>query len=450
VLLLHPSEPSSLPEDSPAIQTFYPKAKMLLSAIHNVQRRHQQNSTAVETPTIATTTTGVTSVSTRSTASTAEQIMTWIEDGTVPWSSLGSDLQNNPDFAQGLTHFPNINVAQDFFARFPALARDLRFWERLLNRHQTSSRSCSSQSPQLLYDLIDRFAPQDFIDDHDLMVQACLLNWRVLDLAASRSRLGEAFWTDLLGRDPPLLRHMPRSAQLRFPHVVRQALQPLGAASHPDMLSWDVAVMVAERIAPSLWRRGGLLLQWFQAGLPFVGSVFGPNLLRLQNDGQVFLLVAKHCCCASFRRRSFGFASTSLCADKDFMLQAVALDARLFAYASRELKNDLDLALLFLSSDLETVETYFGPQCSMEQKQYIHNVHTYVLQRLHLYNTFVSTVLCGFVETDSAFSMLNQGTETATMYKKNLVHAINVPCGSELLRLRRALTNLTKLMDKAQ
>ena len=150
---------------------------------------------------------------------------------------------------------------------------------------------------------------------------------------------------------------------------------------------------------------------------------------------ELFLLIAEN----DHDFDTFGCCSQELRADKDFMMQAVKLCARLFHTASDALQTDFDLAVWAFANC-----PWF---CYEESRQgqrpetmfFLRVTETRIRKKLLAYDIFVQTVLPGmsmYAGSQCRLTLLNQGTYTSLVYRKRSAEYLDIPTGTELGRLR--------------
>ena len=134
------------------------------------------------------------------------------------------------------------------------------------------------------------------------------------------------------------------------------------------------------------------------------------------------------------------------------MLAALAVDPMLYFCMPDSLKRDFDLTILAFSGSCKTIEFSnidVGDDCV---ENHVSAISAKVSHLLELHATFHATVLQGMsgitkasepTTSSSTLLALNQGTETATSYKRLIAAYLGIPTGERLAMLRRASVNIT-------
>ena len=282
-----------------------------------------------------------------------------------------------------------------------------------------------------------RFQPSPLAFDRTFIREVLAHHPSALKYVASRCTDRDLL-ADVLANNPAALQYAKGDALRRYPDLVMETMAVLGA---DEQLSTSDAQSIGASIDERLWNDRTMVLQWFRSGLPFFEhrSAFNTHphpFNALRNDSEVFLLIAKHS--RSPGESFFRYASMTLRANKEFMMQAVKQNTSLFSCASTDLKRDFDLALIaFAADDLDVVERTFSFRC---------NFHVSFLRQVQamlcLHETFCVMLSC----SGSTLAVLNQGTETVLVYKQLIAEFLGVPTGNmDLPLLRRAYSNLKAL-----
>jgi hypothetical protein len=186
------------------------------------------------------------------------------------------------------------------------------------------------------------------------------------------------------------------------------------------------------------------MTSWLEAGLPFpkLSWLSDRSALKVwKDDPEIYLLVATNCR-RDLKKTGFQTASKKLRGDKEFMLQAVKQDARLFLSAEDPLPNDKDLAVQAFASSQYFVESYL---LETHNTPFVDQVRVHVQEKLKAHATF-HTALCGMSlandSTSCALALLNQESDPSGSYKKLIAEYLDAPIGKELQVLKQASENL--------
>lgn len=281
------------------------------------------------------------------------------------------------------------------------------------------------------------------------MMKACLFNITTLCWIDGSLRLDFPFIDRILHHDARALSCLPSEFFRRFPEYTIQWLKPFSeqCQKFPSTLGYlDVHPLAFKFDVAGIWERRGVVLAWFEAGLPYLYYLGCTRIL--QNDREVMLLIASNCH-PEHRNESFCKASRSLRSDKGFMIQALGQDPALFHTASIELQQDFDVALLvFANASDGYLVKYVTASLYDGQSEFLRQFQETVHQKLTLYDTFLQTTLfgiAGMAGSHCPLELLGQGTETSQHYKRLLAEYLDVPTERQLLLLRRASANMSSL-----
>jgi len=349
------------------------------------------------------------------------------------WFQLPDALKNDIDFAKGIACFTADELPAALFENFPELCNDRNFWLAIFD-----AASCLS-----VYSLVYRYAPDAIRSDYEIMLKACaaepiiLQNFVGANLSENRD-----FLEELLTLKPRALESMPPTSMQMFSELVIRFLPKVLLT-----LSNHRSKHFAKRIPADLWRNNrDIVLTWFKSGGRFFDIA---RMEHLKGDKEIFLLIAKHFPKErKFRSLvdSFKLALPALTSDKEFMLQAIALNPDIYHTASAELKKDFDVWLTAFGGTpgkfpAVNEENWTGLRGTVAD--FISCVET----ELQNHQTFVCTLLFGMnQQSGSALHLLNQGEPTALNYKRLIAVYLEVPTGKRLHQLRTATTNLASVL----
>jgi hypothetical protein len=293
----------------------------------------------------------------------------------------------------------------DMLDQFPHLAMHRHVWEKIV---QDSDDVIDFGVLDLILDRCP------FLHDRDFMFRICkqqkysqvLRQFVPTDLIQNRE-----FLQDVLQGNPQSIVFLPRLGQSLFPDLIIQSIEAFGKDKSACFTMEKVGNLACNLI-PELWNDRSMVLRWCTAGLPFPssdwyyydenGSLIVPRPWEQWNDDEeMFLSIAKHCrFCNRTNLAPFQEASPALLGSKAFMLRAVEIDARTYRYASRELQNDFDLALLVFANLQNTCRQTFAPFTFRQQ----------IRNQLDEHQSFLRGFLHGISSATepSALSLLNE------------------------------------------
>jgi len=345
------------------------------------------------------------------------------------WKELPMNLQDSLEFARSIGIYKDLQMIRALFRKFSALRRDPNAWMKVFE--------CKDSFD--LEDLIIIFAPREIRSDRRVMLHACCCDPWAFQCADQALRNDREFNQALLEADPltlPLVNH-------NFVDLVVQTFKPFchAADSDPDFL--------AHCLEPDFMNSRWIVEAWFEAGLPFPRPPRNLFPDELHDDKAIYLLIAEHSL-PYHRPFTFKTASEALRGDRCFMKQVLDRDPSLFCCALESLQKDFDLAVFVFATSIDTVTEYTRESHYEGQDRFIAELVKKIRDKLSDHEAFFAGFLYGISQSpDSScgLKLLNQGEETALVYKQHIAEYLDLPIGSDLRLLRRALDHLTAHMD---
>merc|ERR1712238_629668 len=189
-----------------------------------------------------------------------------------------------------------------------------------------------------------------------------------------------------------------------------------------------------ENICEEMWSNRHVGLAWLSKGGDWLDDDFPDDF---KDNEELCLTLAKH------NWTDFENASVALRSDKEFMLNAVMVDARVIRDiidTDDQLRYDYDLTLLAFSRDKRTIQFY----SSANDFEYMVAFTEKIRKRIEDNDTFNDVVVASIIRQpqNSSLSLLNQGPY-AIRYHSNLISSyLGVPDREEVQMLREASINL--------
>jgi hypothetical protein len=324
----------------------------------------------------------------------------------------------DPDFVRALLTCELVepDIVDSIILKFPELWQDRRFWETL---HPV-------QYEEVWEDLMDHM-PTRFRDEKEIMLRFCTSESAmeaVISILCNGSQLlhDREIVEALLETDPiQVLSCLPEFVQMEFPDLVAKCIQ------NSEELDY-----LEEIICDELWLNRDIALAWIRKG----GLDDGDSIVveSFFNDEEIFLAIAEH------SWELFHFASERLRCDKDFLLEAVGANGKVWTELNEDMKDDFEITLAAFAGAPNLPYFCF----SQDYGQMIQFART-VRDELSHHDTFVKMIL-GSIDaaSDNSFSRLNQGSVTSLVYKRQIAECLGIPMGDELRLLRQASANLAK------
>lgn len=365
-----------------------------------------------------------------------------LRKGELLWRDLPESLRTDPEFGSSAITSSDSDTCNalvvDIFKAVPTLREDYEVWEKLVE--------CDFRHGSLLVFLLHFQRPRPprrITSDRDLMMRACLNDYRVLKVIDESLRSDREFIDLVLNNDARALPYVSLDLMRRSPEYIVKWFKPFAEKLLDDVHGLDSRRIIHE-LALALseaefWSQHDAGVAWFGAGLPLCSEV--PRVLT--EDRETMLLIASNCM-PKYRRDSFRFMPLLLRADKSFMTKVLEHDPTLFEFASHQLQQDNELALLTFSTIPRDYANLYVRKCRYNgQSAFLERLRVTIERKLELYETFVRTFLFGSLNDDSPLACLNQGIETSIHYKRLVAQYLDVPTGRELKILRRASANLS-------
>jgi Domain of unknown function (DUF4116) len=261
-----------------------------------------------------------------------------------------------------------------------------------------------------------------------------------------------------IGRDAKIFRlasgRLQRDVEIILASLAAETasdvLASVGAAlqeEHPQITVRAINVasirclrLVRPLVPEALWMNRDVAIAWIRR----TGGTLDAFDALLQTDEEMCMEVAEHAW------RDFGRVGEALRSNVAFMTRAVDVNGRVLRYASREIRQDLDLAVRAIASHPDALGSsaaegtaLFGIDCNA--------VRDHVQSKLDLHTTFVRDFLRGIAITKphlpparrSQLTMLDRGVETSEAFKQLIAEFLGVPVGANLKIMRIAMRNLT-------
>lgn len=359
------------------------------------------------------------------------------------WKVLPDKFKAEPEFAMRISCFEDSEMANEVLTQFPTLRSDRSVWVAILD----------SDDMYEIYDLLERFAPKEILDDKELMRAACDFDSRVMDLVDAEFLKDKDFVESAL-RDyleeyeSPVLPAFPFKAQLFHPHLVVEAIKHDFDDEPP---SEDEATYVAEE----LWAENLEVAEaWFEVG-GFFHSLFRKEL----KDNESFGLMVARVCESEMFSDFFGLidvddglfleaTSADLRSKKSFMLQVVTVNRSLFfSIDNALLKADRDIVATLLSGSREESRKIIYDLLDRDDGNFelLRKVRAYAREKVAAVDSFKAFLpgVMASAEPDCYARLLVNDEETTLALKKHIGGFVGIPRdGKEAAVLRRSAANL--------
>jgi hypothetical protein len=317
----------------------------------------------------------------------------------------------------------------------PILRGDVNFWYTILHSNYVSAGLLTEQAhPSILQN-------KSFIS-HALQSDHC-----VYQALSAPLNIDEDIVTTTLQQHTSAIMMIPAPIQELYSDAVVQSIRKFSAAapkvckqhateiqeycnSHESgYLRW----YFCEAISPQLWANRDVILAWATIGGEYRVDNFPPNCA---DDEELFLLFAQH------RYGEFEHASTKLRSDKEYMKKAIGLHGELLLFtANNDLKYDYDLAVIAFSNTKYLVKL-FVQENDIDSMHFLMQFYEHLVKKKMELNSFflvwmaVRAVTLTLEERASCpLLLLNQGSESTTVFLKMIQQFVGVPSGLELRQI---------------
>ena len=330
------------------------------------------------------------------------------------YMELSEDLKENRDVA-----FEALNAVQDDVIleatdRVPELLEDRAAMLALAKNW------CSDVFQETL-----QFSPDHIRSDKEVMIEAIKNDSIAFEYCSDELQQDLDVVKAAIEASPTCLYLVSENFQLENPDIVIMAIE----RTDPDELG-----ATCDDVYEELWTNRDVAKAWLYAGGDWLEDYF-PD--EFSQDEELLLVVADQ------NYSEFDYANDSLKSNKEFMLQAVAKDGRVFKDASCDLRHDRDLALAAFGNSQEAIHYFSGK----EDFEFMVTLSKGVNERLAEYDFFTTEVLGAIARPAMngcrcLLPMLNQGEETTSSYKQLLAGYLGLPEKDDLHLLREAARNL--------
>lgn len=285
-----------------------------------------------------------------------------------------------------------------------------------------------------------------FRDDFDVMLSACEKSSICFSHASERLKSDRFFVFEVLSRsrDASIIGFIPLTFLSQNLDILSEAKRLCKNAEWDTADSWP-PVYFSSIQDSVFWENRSAVKACLEIGWPVLQFLVPPNpfledpeLVRLAVQGDPLQL---------------RYASSLLKDDREFILSLVKLDGRSLRYADETIQRDYDILSIAVANCIETVNLCFNP-LMQDDFDFLALFASYIRSRLELYESFVSTFLCGIsvvrppAQAPSIrcqLPRLDQGTETSVSFKRTIAQFAGIPFGAELRTLRKVSLNLKKL-----
>eukprot|EP00536_Pseudo-nitzschia_multiseries_P010208 jgi/Psemu1/307139/fgenesh1_kg.305_\ len=303
---------------------------------------------------------------------------------------------------------------------------------------------------QVLQQLLP-FCPARIRADKELMLEAVRTDPNAYDFCAESLSMDRDILLATVGSCPSYLYLVPASVQLANPEIVVRAID----ACHP-MDSWSLY----EDVCEALWSNRTVAIAW----LSRFGEWIAEFPYEFDKDEEICLALVRQ------NWTEFENCSLALRRNKEFMLRAVAIDARVVEYleddendddsdsdnddesldldeddktVSKVLRYDDDLTLRAFANDKRAILSYSGGS----DFEYMVSLTERLRKRIDERRAFEDVFLAAIVnpvrgQSSCCLPLLNQGPHTVQHHSRLIASYLGLPDGEELEMLRRASANL--------
>ncbi|KAL3907172.1 MAG: hypothetical protein SGILL_008978 [Bacillariaceae sp.] len=284
-----------------------------------------------------------------------------------------------------------------------------------------------------------RYSPMEIRGNKKIMVEAVKNDPYIYELVSDELSTDPDIVLTAVAGSPSLLSIVEREVQRENPDIVVAAIMQ---STRSDLRS------LLPDIHEELFQNRAVALAWVSQG----GScVVEPFPSEYRNDEEIMLAVA------GTNWEEFQYAGSDLLDNKEFLRQAIAIDANVIDDAEgNELIYDFDLALLAFSQKAEVLRHFCdfsddddatANATAEEDFAFVASFTKRIRNRIREYDTFKYVVERNMIHSPqtthpSSLSILDQGPETRHLHSERISDYLGLSSDVEVQMMKKASANL--------
>ncbi|CAJ1970160.1 unnamed protein product [Cylindrotheca closterium] len=332
------------------------------------------------------------------------------------WEALPLEMKTNIQVASAVVKRGYIDrtIIWDVVHKCPEVLSDRNLVMELIARH------CFYTD---LHPLIVANSVIDIRNDKALMLYAIKHQPRFWEYCSDELRGDRDILMAVAKKSAASLHIVSSTHQLDHPEFVACAIR-----NHRAMNIFSHQRPMYKDIRREMWHNRAVAMAWLESGGEWMGLAFPPYFTE---DKAIIVTATKHFWI------QFQWASDMLKSDKAFVIQALAVDARIIRYISKELLFDRDVMMAAFSRDVRAIEFY--AECDEQSFAFLVSFAQKIRERLRESRTFqddfIEAAKCPSPENvDCNLPMLNQGPVMLATYEDKIASYAGILHEEELLQ----------------
>jgi len=362
----------------------------------------------------------------------------------IEWSLLPLNFQNCKEFVKSAVKrnpstYLNVSEAlrKDFEIASMVIKHDqvdksvlveaTEHCPKLLSDREAMLTISKHRWPDFLFEIFQS-SPKAILSDKSIMLEAIKSNHRIYEFCSEEISFDRDIILATIKSYPGYLHLLPESFQLENPDVVICAIESCNRSD-----SW----FLYEYICEGMWSNRDVAISWLMKFGDWLPDDFAEEF---EEDEEMCLTLIKQ------NWTEFENLSTVLKNNKDFMLKALVLDARVvraLEETDNQLRYDDDLMLLAFSKDKRAIQSYSGGN----EFEYMVSFTERLRNRIRDYGIYKDVVYANILRPreknpDCSLVKLDQGPDGIKHYSQLIESYLGLPQEQELQILYAASDNL--------
>eukprot|EP00536_Pseudo-nitzschia_multiseries_P007902 jgi/Psemu1/305314/fgenesh1_kg.191_\ len=291
-----------------------------------------------------------------------------------------------------------------------------------------------------------------FYDDRDAMLSAISRDYRFYNVASQRLRESPDIIMAAISRASAeqVFMNVPHWIKVSHPEISIKAIQ-----------LWEPRYLqdLPANIPTELWSHRDVCIALVRRGWVVEETWF---VLYLHSDIAVGLELAR------CNWRCIASVGVSLLSDRNFVIQALNIDGRVFNFIADSLKKDFEILLIAVANyhnnrlqnhvhgrfGYNSIVNFFNAASSAGIKT-LNDFKDEITRQLELRDAFVLDILPGMsiprpqliLSLSTPLRMLDQGMETSNAYRVLIAEYLGLPTGTRLTLLMKAQANMAEMQS---
>ena len=369
-----------------------------------------------------------------------EMILEALASSNIDWSLIPQNLRESREFVKNaVKRNPQsyLNISESFRQEFTiasavikceavdnnVLVEATEQCPRLLSDRESMLTITKCWWTDVLHEML-QFTPIEIRGDKTIMLNAIKNNPSTYELCSEELSMDRDIILETIKSRPSYLYQIPEALQFEDPEIVICAIK---SCKRSD--AWSLY----EDICEEMWSNRDVAISWLSKFGDWLHDDFPEEF---EEDEEICLTLIER------NWPDFENVSVALRSNKQFMLKALAVDARVIR-AVEELRYDDDLTLLAFSKDKRAIQSYSGG----DDFEYMVSLTKRLRKRIFDYDTFdrifCTNVLCPAEKNpECSLSLLNQGPDAMKYHSQLIASYLGLPDKDELHMLYAASNNL--------